>query len=295
MKGFTLKTFLRKYPHSDACLDEIFKRRYPNGVTCAVCKKITRYYKIKNRTAYSCEFCRTQIFPLAGTIFEKTTTDLRLWFYAMFLMIKTRSGISAKQLERELGVCYVTAHRMFKQIRLLMAQTPSLLSGIVEIDESFFGGKGFNRAHVWKGDWRKKEIIMGMVQRHGKAYLKKVPNTTQYTLVNQIKQNVSSNAHLMTDEHGSYKYLYEQGYFNHFTVVHSDGDYGKGLVHTNTIEGIWSHVKRGIYGVYHNVSKKYLQAYVDEYTWRYNHRNTEDSMFDELLNQVALVRSVKLV
>ena len=141
MKDINLKTFLKKYPNNKACLDALLHSRHPNGVFCSKCQRVTKYYKIKDRTAYSCEFCRTQIFPLAGTIFEKTTVSLQLWYYAMFLIIKTRSGISAKQLERELGVCYKTAHRMFKQIRTLMSEeSEELLTGTVEIDEAFIGG-----------------------------------------------------------------------------------------------------------------------------------------------------------
>ncbi len=177
---FTLPQFLKRFPTDDSCLEELKVLQYPDGVLCSVCKKVTNYYKLKNRMAYSCEFCRTQMYPLAGTIFEKTSTSLRLWFYAMYLMTQTRAGISAKQLERELGVTYKTAWRMFKQIRMLMAQSNGgLLSGIVEIDETYIGGKGKNRARNWTQgiEGEEKEIVMGMVERQGKAYLKHIPNT----------------------------------------------------------------------------------------------------------------------
>src|SRR5438105_5172668 len=143
---FTLQEFDQRFSNDDSCLDEIFKLRYPNGADCVTCKKVTKYYKLKGRKAYSCEFCRTQTHPLAGTIFEKTTTPLKLWFHGLFLMTQTRSGISAKQLERMLGVTYKTAWRMWKQIRTLMADTDIIpLDGTVEIDETFIGGKGQNR------------------------------------------------------------------------------------------------------------------------------------------------------
>jgi hypothetical protein len=115
---FSLGQFLKRFPNEDVCLEEIKKLRYPGGVFCTKCQKITKYYKISDRTAYSCEFCRTQIYPLAGTIFEKTSTPLRMWFYAMYIMTQTRSGTSAKQLQRMLGVTYKTAWRMFKQMRI---------------------------------------------------------------------------------------------------------------------------------------------------------------------------------
>lgn len=291
MNNISLKTFLRKYPNSDACLEEIFNKRYPNGVECIKCKKITKYYKIEGRTAYSCEYCRTQIYPLAGTIFEKSSIDLRLWFYAMFLMIKTRSGISAKQLERELGVCYKTALRMFRQIRTLMQENNgNMLTGEVEVDETFIGGKGINRRYVWYGGEKEKQIVMGMIQRNGKAYLKHVPDTSKWTLINQIKENVDAKARVITDEYKSYAELNRYGYDHEF-INHQIG-YVENNIHTNTAENCWSNLKRSIYGVYRHISKKYLQSYVDEFTWRYNHR-LEPNMFEQLLNQVALVKVLK--
>lgn len=292
MNKLSLKTFLRKYPNSEACLEEIFTKRFPNGVDCVKCKKVTKYYKITNRTAYSCEFCRTQVYPLAGTIFEKSTIDLRLWFYAMFLMIKTRSGISAKQLERELGVAYKTAHRMFKQIRTLMDESGGeLLTGDVEVDETFIGGKGENRRFVWHGNEKEKEIIMGMLQRNGKAYLKHIPNVGKWTLLKQIQENVDPKARIITDQWGGYMQLPKFGY-RHEYVDHGE-TYVMGDVHTQNTENVWSILKRGIYGVYRHVSKKYLQSYANEYAWRYNHRSMGDKMFDELLNQVILVKVLK--
>jgi transposase-like protein len=157
-KKFSLKDFLKKYPNDEACLMEIYRKRFPNGISCLGCKRITKYYPLKGRTTFSCGFCATQLSPLTDTVFEHSAISLRLWFYAMFLIGKTRSGISAKQLERELGVSYKTAHRMFKMIRKLMEQDGDMLNGIVEIDETFVGGKGINRAKQWRADV-KKEVV----------------------------------------------------------------------------------------------------------------------------------------
>lgn len=298
---FTFTQFLKRFPNDDACLDEIMNLRYPAGVSCPVCNKVTKYYKLKKRTSYSCEFCRTQIYPLSGTIFEKTTTSLRLWFYAMFLMTQTRAGISAKQLERELGVTYKTAWRMFKQIRILMAQNSGdLLSGTVEIDETYIGGKGKNRAHKWTQgiEGEEKQIVMGMVQRLNggkggvKAYIKHIPNTGKWTLLKQIQENISPKSRVITDEWGGYKQLIKYGY-THDSVNHKKKEFVRGDVYTQNIENVWSHLKRGIYGVYRIVSKKYLQAYVDEYTWRYNNRKYTGTMFDRLFQLVAEVRILK--
>ncbi len=291
-KKMNLNNFLKRFSSDEKCLEEIYKMRYPKGVLCSKCKVLRKYYPLKGRTTYSCGFCGTQISPLTDTIFEHSAVSLRLWFYAMFLMVKTKSGISAKQLERELGVSYKTAHRMFKMIRKLMEQEGGMLNGIVEIDETFVGGRGKNRAKEWHGGVEEKEVVWGAVERKGKAVLKHVPNTGKYTLLKEVKDNINPTAHIMSDEAGAYKNLYDFGYYNHHSVNHSSQEYVRGLVHNNTIEGVWSQFKRGITGVYRHVSKEYLQDYVNEYAFRYNYRNLENGMFDLLLNRVSVVKPV---
>ena len=292
IEKFSLGIFLRKYGTNDKCLEAIFILRFPNGVFCPVCNTDTTFYKIKGRQVYQDSF-NHQISPLAGTIFEKSTTPLQYWFYAIFIMAVTRSGVSAKQLQRELGVTYKTAWRMFQQIRKLMAQDNGILNGTVEIDETYVGGKGKNRAKVANFNEIPKEIVWGAVERGGKAYLKHIPNTGKWTLIQQVREHISPKAFVMTDELAAYKRLYEFGYNNHQSVTHSSGEYVRGNVHNNNIENIWSHLKRGIYGVYRVVSKKYLQAYVDEYAFRYNNRNNQEKMFETLLKQVAEVKVLR--
>lgn len=290
MKQISLKTFLRKYPNNDTCLDEIFKKKYPNGVDCVKCKKITKYFKLKNRYAYSCTWCRTQIFPLVDTAFEKSSVDLRLWFYAMFLMTSTRAGISAKQLERELGVCYKTAHRMMKMIRARMNESDGggKLTGTVEHDGSYFGGRGVNRAYGWQAD-RKKDAVIGVLERDGRAIMKHVRDESKEVVIPFIQKYVSTDAILMTDEHPSYKYLNKYGYVNHFSVNHKGKEYVREHVyHTNSVEGLWGRIKPSIKGVYRKVSSKYLENYMDEYCFRYNHRKEPEVMFDLLLDRTIL-------
>lgn len=142
---FSLRQFKRKYGTHDLCLEAIKQFRFPDNIDCPKCKTPSVFYRVTQRSSYACKFCGHHLYPLAGTIFEKSTTGLDLWFFAMYLMVQTRSGVSAKQLERMLGVTYKTAWRIFKQIRMLMAQNPTMLEGIVEIDETFIGGKGKNR------------------------------------------------------------------------------------------------------------------------------------------------------
>ena len=289
----SLRNFQRKYGTNDQCLEAIKKLRFPDEMECLKCKRMSVFYHINGRTAYNCKFCNYQIYPLAGTIFEKTTTPLQYWFFAMYLMTQTRSGTSAKQLERMLGVTYKTAWRMFKQIRMLMAQEPSLLHGTVEIDETFMGGKGKNRAFKPNFNEIPKEVVMGIVKRGGTAYFKHVENIGKWTLLEQVKLNVDPTAHIMTDEYRGYTNLPKFGFPTHDTVNHSASNYVTGNIHTNTVEGFWSILKRGVYGVYRVISKKYLQTYVDEYAFRYNHRK-DGFMFDILLNQVANIRLLKL-
>lgn len=294
---FTLSQFLKKYSSEDKCLEEIKNIKYPDGIKCPKCQKVTKHYRMSKRRAYACSQCGNHIYPLAGTIFEKTTTPLTSWFYAMFLMIKTRCGVSAKQLERELGVTYKTAWRIAKQIRILMADTDNTpLDGDVEVDETFVGGKSYYRKlkkYPDKDplDLQEKEVIMGMIKRGGKAYLKHVPNTGKWTLIKQIKDYVSPKARIITDQWPAYTNLPQFGY-KHDWINHKE-TFVLGDIHTQNAENVWSHLKRGIYGVYRHVSRKYLQAYADEFAFRYNNRTDEGGMFNALLLQVALVKKVE--
>lgn len=288
---FSLRQFRLKYGTHERCLEAIKKLKYPDEMECPQCKRLSVFYPVTSRTAYACKFCGYQIYPLAGTIFEKSTTPLDLWFFAMYLMVQTRSGISAKQLERMLGVTYKTAWRMFKQIRILMAETQgNLLTGDVEIDETFVGGRGVNRATKPNFNEIPKEIVMGIVERGGKLHTKHIPNTGKWTLLEEIQKNIDKNASIMTDNYSGYIQLAKYGY-NHFSVNHGSSEYVRGQIHTNTIEGVWSQLKRGLFGVYRHVSKEYLQSYVNEYSWRYNNRIYAGGMFERLLKQVVEVRT----
>ena len=290
MDKFTISDFLKRYATSEKCLEEIKNIRFPDGIKCKTCKKVTNHYKVKDRLQYACSTCRTQTAPLSGTIFQKTSTPLTSWFYAMFLMINTRAGISSKQLQRELGVTYKTAWRIGKQIRTLMADDINFKDGIVEIDETFIGGKPRMKER-W--DTKTKEVVMGMVQRDGKAYLRHIENTGKWALLEQIQDHVSPKVRVVTDQYSGYVQLKKHGYKHDF-VNHGVTYVTKKDVHTQNIENVWSHLKRGIYGVYRHVSKKYLQAYADEFAFRYNNRKSSGTMFFNLLKQTSLVKMISL-
>src|ERR1017187_5771991 len=158
---YSIADLRTEFPNDDACLDFIKEQRWPDGrVYCEKCKSEHKHYRVTGRTAYACDHCGNHIYPLAGTIFEKSTTPLRLWFYAMYLMGSTRCGISAKQIQREIGVTYKTAWRMFKQIRTLMSEDLQLEGPAVEMDETYYGGtaKG-HRGRPMRGDKQKTPII----------------------------------------------------------------------------------------------------------------------------------------
>src|SRR5579884_1965879 len=187
---FTYAEFLERFPSNEACLDYLRDRFYPDGTSCPKCDKPTRFRKIKKRSAYSCQWCGHHIYPTAGTIFEKTTVSLQLWFYAIFLMASTRCGISAKQLEREIGVSNKTALRMFRQIRTLLHEDDELLSGRVEIDETYVGGPRKRKPGRPLSDDQKKTPVLGMVEREGRVLARVVPDARALSLMPLIKQHV---------------------------------------------------------------------------------------------------------
>jgi len=284
MKTYTIKNFNEQFPTDDVCLAFLKNRRWPKGVYCDTCQKITAHYRITNRKVYCCEFCGHTISPTAGTIFHKSNTPLRSWFHAIFLMASTKTGISAKQLQRELGVTYKTAWRMFTQIRKLMAEDVNPLSGQVEVDETYIGGK---RAGKRGRGASGKSVVMGIVERKGNAITKVIPDVKSRTLLPIIAKHVSNgDTTIFTDELGSYNRVDELGYA-HEIVQHAAKQYVRGIAHVNTIESLWSTIKRGIDGVNHSVSPLYLQGYLDSYLFRYNHRKDEQAMFISLLERVC--------
>src|SRR3990172_5264944 len=162
MQKFTVKDFQKIFPDDDACLDYIREQKYPERINCPQCKKSALFHKITDRKSYACDYCGFQIAPMAGTIFEKSSTHLTLWFYVIYLMAQTRGGISAKQIERETGVTYKTAWRMCKEIRHALNEDYSPFTGDVEMDESYFGGRGHGkRGRGAEG----KTAVFGIAQR----------------------------------------------------------------------------------------------------------------------------------
>lgn len=284
MVKFTIRQFNEKYPTEDACLTEIFANRYGTLKKCPACKKDTKFYKVKGRKCYACQWCSYQLHPLADTIFHKSETPLKSWFFAIFLFANSRNGVSAKELERQLGVTYKTAWRMAKQIRRLFDKPrKTKLRKTVEVDETYYGArKPGKRGRGAAG----KTPIIGIVQRNGKIVAKIIKGHKTADIIPIVRQNVRKGSEVMTDELQAYHLLRPLGY-KHKRVNHASKQYVQGDVHTNTIEGFWSQLKRSLTGTYHAVSPKYLQSYVDEFAYRYNLRHSLSSHFYPMISQAG--------
>jgi transposase len=282
---YTRQQFDKEFPDDDTCLETIKQQRWPSGmIHCETCETERKHYRVTGRTAYACDRCGHHVYPLAGTIFEKSTTPLRVWFQAMYLMGSTRCGISAKQIQRETGVTYKTAWRMFKQIRMLLAEDLRLEGLKIEMDETWVGG----RERHSKGGLvpSKKTCVVGMVERSGRVRCVIADDNSRKTLHDIAKEYILPKSTVFTDDLVSYHGLEKHGY-EHNRINHSQGVYVMGDVHTQTIEGFWSLVKRGLGGVYHSVSKKYLQNYLNEYSFRYNHRVCGNLIFPLILERAS--------
>jgi transposase len=293
---YSLMEFMKEFPDDATCLEWLWRNRYsPDGVhaqspKCEQEREFKRYKTSQQRQSWTCLGCGHHIHPTAGTIFHKSSTSLHLWFYAMYLMTSTRCGISAKQLERELGVTYKTAWRMAKEIRQkFMNQSDEPFGGDVpvEADESYFGGKAHNmhrakRERLGGHGTAGKTAVFGMLERRGKVVAVTVPNVSTVDLMSRIQEKVIPASIIYTDEMSAYNPLAQKGYM-HERVNHSEKVYVSGDVHTNTIEGFWSLTKRGISGVYHSVSSKHLQGYLNEYAWRYLTRDDGRALFELVL------------
>ena len=292
MNKYTIKEFRNDYPNDDACLDRIFQLRYHNLV-CPKCEGTKPFVKITNRRAYQCPTCSFQLYPTQGTIFEKTTTPLTYWFQAIYLQTTTRNGVAAKELERQLCVCYKTALRMAHQIKILMAnRTIEPLTGVIEGDETFIGGLNKNRHADKKVEdsqgrsCKDKVPVIGILKRGGHIIAKVVDNTSGESLIPFIEERVTKDESiLITDEWGAYNSLCKE--IHHVVINHNEKEYVRGAFHTNTIEGFWSQLKRTIKGTHIHVSKRHLQKYVDEVCFRYENRNKQDTMFETILSHVV--------
>lgn len=285
-KPTTVRQFFQQFPDDDACLLHLFSARFGQGHVCDRCGREAKWYPIKAERAFSCEWCGNHLHPTVGTIFEKSRTSLQDWFYAIFKFTQTRHGVSAKEIQRELGVTYKTAWRMCDKIRKHLAAIDGdePLGGhgeTVEIDETMVGGKqsGGKRGRGAPG----KTVVLGMLERDGDVMVKVVPNVRRSTLHPITEANVAKGTSIETDELRSYDGLASKGY-GHTTVNHSAGQYvAEDGTTVNSIENFWRHLKCSIKGTHTSVSPKYLERYAKEFEWRFNRRSRPETMLSEAL------------
>lgn len=263
------------------------RTRFGDRHDCGGCGKNAHFYRVKARRSYSCEWCGHQVYPTAGTPFDRTRTPLRDWLFVMFQFCASRNGVAAKEVERQLGVSYKTAWRMCHMIREYMSALDAggQIGGTgsaVEVDAAFIGGytKG------GKGGIGKKQVV-AMVERGGGVVVRVVPDQRQDTLYGLVTAHVAKGGQLHTDEHSGFNGLHSAGY-RHMTVNHSAGEYvGYQGASTNTVEGFWAGVKRGINGTHIHVSAKHLPKYLGEFQYRWNMRNAPHLMLDRLVESFA--------
>lgn len=290
----TFMEFLEMFPSEEKVIKHFVTIRYPAGIACNHCGSIKVYHRNKTPKVYDCNDCKNTFSIFKDTIFEKTTTDLRKWMYAIHLFLNGKKGISGLQLKRETGVTYKTAWRMLKQIRKAMGNTQNkdLFEAIVEVDETYVGGKPRkefdNTKHNKRGRGTKKTPVVGLIDRAKKKVYARValPNKhgkklTGMQLLSILNEVCKQDATIITDEFTGYNILKKTAYIR-LMVDHSI-EYANGMIHTNNIESFWATLKRGVYGIYHHISVKYLQDYVNEFCFRYNNRN--NNMFDMILKQ----------
>ena len=289
---YTFYQFQKDYPDDDACLSKIMELRYGDTPVCRRCHRETRYHRISKRRAFACQFCGSHVYPCVGTPFEKSSTPLHKWFYAIYLFTATRHGVSGKELEKQLGVTYKCAWRIGHEIRKLMADMGDngSLFGDVEADETYIGGKRpGTRGRGAEG----KTVVFGVKQREGEIKTEVVPDVKRNTLQPIIKENVQAGSTIHTDELRSYNGLSKHGY-NHRRVNHGSGEYARGDCHVNSIEGYWSLFKRSVRGTHIHISKKHMKKYLSEFDFRHNTRKVPDLMFAFLMELMRVAETQKI-
>jgi transposase-like protein len=289
---YTIDEFRADYPDNDACLHKLFTLRYTNLI-CPKCDSDKPFTRVKNRMSYQCPCCGFQLYPMAGTPFAKTRIQLIHWFYLIFLQTTTRNGVAAKEVERQMNVCYETALRMCHQVKKLIANEKiGKLTGIVEADETYVGMKAANMTKKKRASMidanntfkDNKTGVMGFVSRDGLVRTQVMFPGKSFK--DHVRDNVSTDATLVTDSHLGYSGL-DLEFAAHQTVNHDAGEYKRDQWHTNTIEGFWSQLKRTMKGTHIHCDARYLQLYADEVAFRYMQRHNQAGMFEAILSHVV--------
>lgn len=290
MINANLVKIIEEFGSDEKCRAELEKMRWPEGVICPRCKS-TSISKVAKRSQYDCNVCRYQFSVTAGTIFNDSHLPLWKWFLATLLICEARKGMSANQIKRTVGVSYKTAWYLCHRIRAAMGEAERpMLDGIVEMDETYVGGR-YRGRDAQRYHSKNKEIVIGIKQRGGDLRFFKAEDVKSGTLAQYIKDNVSQDCEvIMTDELTSYPGAVKQSgipNLEHTTVNHSAKEYVNGDVTTNGIESAFSLLKRGIIGSWHKVSAKHLPAYLAEMEFRFNRRKSPYLFQDTLRHMVT--------
>jgi len=283
-----LVSLVERFHDEEACRKYMEELRWPDGAKCPRCGS-DKLSRIKKRPQFDCDSCRYQFSVTAGTIFHDTHLPLWKWFLAVYLIVESKKGVSANQLKRTLGVSYKTAWYLSHRIRAALKEVDAqLLKGIVEVDETFVGGEVEGKGRGYKGN---KTVVVGAMQRGGNICLQVVRGTDRETLHDFIRENTAGDTEaIYTDEWPAYRGIADQD-TKHEAVKHRDKEWSRGDIHTNSIENVWSLLKRNIVGSYHRVSAKHLDAYLDELEFRFNNRENP-YMFRDALCKLLVANSL---
>lgn len=279
----TLNLSIPHFSDEDKAREYLEKTRWANGIECPHCHAIDNHYSLTaqanskrpvRKGVWKCRKCREQFSVTVGTIFERSHIPLNKWLAAIYILCSSKKGMSAHQLHRMLGITYKSAWFMAHRIRHAMIEmSTNKMKGIVEADETYIGG----RAHGKRGRGAANKVpVFSLVERNGNVRSVPVERITAKNLQGAIKRNVKKTATIMTDDLLSYQGL-DNTFARHEIVKHTQKEYVRGIAHTNTVEGYFSLLKRGIIGVYHHVGKNHLHRYLNEFDFRYNARKTSDS------------------
>lgn len=292
----SLYDILEAFPTEESCITYLERMRWGNTITSPYAD-FSKIYKCSDGR-YKCTKTNRFFTVRTGSVFSDSKMPLRKWIMAIYIFTSHKKGISSHQLARDLSITQKTAWFVLHRIRFAMSQGGMwnyFDNGVVEVDETYIGGKEKNKHRQNKdvgsiehrlefNHVKDKEIVFGIVQRDGDVYMQHVQKTNKATLVPIIQDKVSPETVIMSDEHHAYGLL--SNTHTHQTVEHGAWEYVRGEVHTNTIEGVWSQLKRGIIGIYHQTSKKHLQSYCNEFAFRYNRRKfSEYDKINSCLNR----------